>query len=225
MKLNKDQIAFVRQVAETAQMINVESIIIEPDTVRGMNDSRSAVIFQAIPTDTNFGSIGLNRIDVLLSRLDIVEGDKKAEITVKMDGEFVQSLMMKGNGAKINYRCAAPATIQAPKAINNETETITSMSADSVALLSKAVNAMGNAEDMTIIGNDDGISVQLADINQDEFFHTFAPVADSKFSYKYSSKLFMTLLKKHPSGEFEIGKKGAVKFVFNGLGIYLIPKV
>lgn len=226
MKLKDSEIDFIQTTVQTAQLVDIDSIIIEPGKVRGVDDNRSVVIFQEGIPDMSFGSIGLNRVDTFLSRLDVILGAKtQPTIEAQIDKDYVRSLIMKTKGTKIDYRCAAPATIQAPTHIHDEIVTDITVPPEAITMLAKGLTAMGNTENLTIISNDKEVRFCLTDINQDEFNHKFSDSIDYTFSYKYPVKYVLTLLKKHPDGIFSVGEKGILKFELNGLGLYLMPRV
>ncbi len=226
MKLDIATLGFIQNVVDVAKLVNVDGIIIEPERVRGMDEARTVVVFQDedVPL-MGFGSIGLNRIDVFTSRINIVKIQDQftVEATIDEEKEFVRSLTMKAKGTKIDYRCASPATIQAPRIINDELIEEIQAGFESIVILQKSVAAMGNAELVTIVGDKRGVSFELEDINGDVFDHTFGKVTDHQFSHKYPVKTLLALLKENQT--FMVGKKGMIKFDVNGIGVYVLPKV
>jgi len=233
MKLSQDLIDFIETVVKTGQSVNIDNVIIEPDMVRAIDDARTVVLYQ----DTNvpampFGSIGLNRISVLLSRLEIAKSQDNftVDVIVDSDDEYARSVTMKGTGTKIDYRCANPTTIQAPRQINDNLVYRIQLNAEAVSLMQKGQVAMGS-ETVTIM-SDDGVSFELTDVNSDAFNHKFAPDVDlldadasSKFSHRYPVKTLLALFKQNPDGCFEIGEKGILSISVNGLSIYVLPQV
>jgi len=137
---------------------------------------------------------------------------------------------MKGTGLKVDYRCANPTTIQAPRQINDNLVYRVQLNADAVSLLQKGQVAMGS-ETVAIIYND-GVSLELTDVNSDVFNHKFAPDAElldddanPSFSHRYPVKTLLALFKQNPDGYFEIGEKGILSITVNGLSIYVLPQV
>lgn len=233
MKLTQDHIDFIEKVVKTGQSINIDNVIIEPGMVRAIDDARTVVLYQNkdVP-DMPFGSIGLNRISVLLSRLEIAKTQDNFTIDVLIgdDEEYARSITMKGTGTKIDYRCANPTTIQAPRQINDNLVYRIQLNAEAVSLMQKGQVAMGS-ETITFIGNDD-ISFELTDVNSDVFKHTFAPdiefldeEAAESFTHRYPVKTLLALFKQNPDGYFDIGEKGMLSITVNGLDIYVLPQV
>ena len=233
MKLDQGTITFLQTVVKTAQIVDIDNIIIEPDRVRAIDDDKTVVIFQ----DENvpglpFGSIGLNRIKVFLSRLEIAKTQDKFTMNAIVDGddEFTKSITMSGKGIKIDYRCAKPETIQAPRQLNNEMKAKVFLNSEAVVLLQKGMAAM-TAETVSIISND-GVSFEMVDVNNDVFKHTFADNAiallqdgDNKFAHRYPIKTLLALFKQNPESSFEVGKNGILKINVNELDVYVLPRV
>jgi len=233
MKLTQDLIDFIETVVKTGQSVNIDNVIIEPDMVRAIDDARTVVLYQNtnVP-EMPFGSVGLNRISVLLSRLEIAKSQDNftLNVVVDNDSEYARSITMKSTGTKIDYRCANPSTIQAPRQINDNLIYSIQLNAEAVSLLQKGQAAMGS-ETVTIVSAD-GISFELTDINSDVFKHTFAPAVDvldedanPNFSHRYPVKTLLALFKQNPDGQFKIGEKGILNINVNGLDIYVLPQV
>lgn len=228
MKLDIETINFIKKVVNTAKIVGIDNIIIEKDKVRGMDDHRTVVIFQPDIDELSCGSLGLNRTDVFMTRLELVNTSEGFKVVADIDEEreFVRGLKMSAKGTRIDYRCANPATIQAPKIINDTIVGTIETTEDAVTLLQKGAVAMGNAELVKIISDNDGVSFELEDVNNDTLKHEFAEGIDHKFSHKYPVKTLLALLKnKQDALEFDIGEKGIIRFDIRGLGVYVLPKV
>ncbi|KKM05981.1 hypothetical protein LCGC14_1748570, partial [marine sediment metagenome] len=147
MKLDLESLAYIRNVVETGQMVGIDNIIIEPDRVRAINDDKSVVLFQDenVP-DMPFTSVGLNRIGVFLSRLEVARTQDNFAVDVKTDdnNEFARGFTMTGKGFKVDYRCANPKTIAAPKKINDEMMYQITLTPQAVYMLQKGQSAMGS---------------------------------------------------------------------------------
>ena len=88
MKLSQDLISFIETVVRTGQSVNIDNVIIEPDMVRAIDDARTVVLYQNtnVP-EMPFGSIGLNRIGVFLSRLEIAKSQDNFTLDVIVDDD------------------------------------------------------------------------------------------------------------------------------------------
>jgi hypothetical protein len=233
MKLDANSIAYIQNVSRTAQMVGIDNVIIEPGIVRGIHDDKTVVLVhnKDVP-EMSFGSIGINRISTFLSRIDIVKTREHVaiEATIDEDKGFARSLIMKGEGVKIDYRCANPATIQAPKQINDVLKYAIVLTPEAIMLLQKGQSAM-EADSVNIQTDKDGVVFfVLSDINSDEMKFKIADSAekldkDTKpFSHRYPLKVLLTLFKHDPSATFSIGGKGILQIMINGLNIYVLPQ-
>ena len=237
MKLTSDLIEFIEKVIKTGKLANIESVIIDADsgTVRGIDEDRSVVLFhnENVPSFP-VGLVGINRVGLFLSRVDIVKNrdgfDVDAEI-VEMDGvEYVKALHMKSADTKVDYRCANPDTIKAPKQINDTIIYRVQLNAEAVSVLQKGVAAMGT-DTVSVVGGD-GVAFELQDISEDVFRHVFAPDSvqlgedtTGAFSHKYPVKTLLALFGQNPDGFFEIGEKGILRIAVNDLNLYVLPQV
>lgn len=238
MKLDIDTISYILNVVKTARLVGIDSIIIEPNLVRAVDESSSVVLFhnQNVPS-MPFGSIGLSRIDGLMARYGIaVTQDKFTIEATTGDGtgdgdQWARALVMKAEGIKIDYRCANPTKIKAPRQINDTIKVRAHFTPESVVLMQKGHSAMG-AENVSLISNSDGVSFELYDVNSDVFKYTFADSAealqdggDTKFAHRYPVKIILALFKEGGKGYFEVGQKGILQFPLNDLTVFVLPRV
>jgi len=234
MKLSDETLSFIQNVVHTAGIVDIDSIIIDPESVRGLADNHTVVLLEKEVPELEIGSIGLNRTDVFLQRLDVVKDLDGFAVEAVMDGSdkgFVRSLTLKAKGTKVDYRCANPTTIRAPRVINDEPSARVDVTAEAVKLLQKGAAAMGS--DLVEFHSDgDGVHFSLVDVNNDTFEHQFAEKAtpltegsEGKFTYKYPVKTLLALFKDSSVDHFSVGGKGTMLVKVSGLGVYVLPKV
>jgi len=226
MKLDSDTLSFIQTVVHTAGLVDIESIIIDEESVRGLADNNTVVLLEKDIPSLSVGAIGINRTDVFQQRLDVVSELEKFAVDAVVDGEFVRSLTMKAKGTKVDYRCANPTTIRAPRVINDQMSATVQLNPDAVKMLQKGVAAMG-AEVVELRSDKNGISFALIDTNQDTFEYSFAGAEGNvgEFAHKYPTKTLLALFKHDPENTFEVGAKGTLLVKINGLGVYVLPKV
>lgn len=235
IKINNEALDYILNVVKTAQLLGIESVIIEPGKVRGLDDSKRVVLHQDknVP-QLSFNSIGLNRISTFISRIDIARSSlcENTSFEAIVEDIYVRAIQMKGKGIKIDYRCANPTTIQAPKEIKDILKYQFQIPTDAVMLMVKGKTAM-QADIVTFLCNENGVSFELADINSDVLSHLFADrvthlTADTnaKFAHRYPLDLILTILKGNQGDKvLEIGQKGILKTTVNNLGVYILPQV
>lgn len=238
MKVDQKSLAFIQNVVETANLVKIDSIIIDPTRVRGLDEKRSVLMFHetdvaALP----FGSVGLNRLSTFTSRFEVAKTCDNLEITAVVetgqdDSTFARALTMKAKGIKIDYRCANPATIQLPKALNDTFKYKVALNAEAVLMLQKGQTAM-EAEEVSIIGTEDDVSFEMSDVNSDKLSYTFGGSAtvvggeDGElpvFTHKYPVKILTALFKKNPEANIFIGARGMLKIAVNNLTMIVLPR-
>jgi hypothetical protein len=238
MKIDAKVVQFIENVITTAQKVGIEDVIIERQNttdalIRAIDDKRT-VVLNHVAKNVNlpFESIGLSRINILLSRFQVAksQSDFSVDVDVHDSEGYVRSMLLTGKGVKIDFRCANPKTIQAPKTVNDTVTCIVPLPADAVVLLQKAQSAMG-AENVTIISNSEGVSFELYDVNSDKFTHTFNTKVesinggDTKFANTYPLKIILPLFKENAGDNFGVGQKGIMNIQMNNINLYVIPQV
>lgn len=234
MKLDLITLTYIQNVVRTAKLVNIDSIIIEPNIVRAISEDNSVVILQNkdVP-DMPFGSIGMNRLDVFAARYEVLRSQDNfsIEVEVDTDSNCARGIVMKAKGTKLDYRCAKPAAIKAPRQINDVLKHRVITNAETTVLLQKAISAMQNPEFVTLVSDNDGVTFKFSDVNNDTFEHTFmekpetlTPDATGKFAHRYFVKTLFPLLKQNPEGHFDVGQKGILAFYVNNLTVYVLPQ-
>ena len=234
MNIDSSTIAFMKNAVITAKLAGIENLIIQRDRVRGTNEQRTAILLHEnnIP-NLPFDSIGLSRIDIFLTRLELVQPLKNFEMTFCLsdDKQFVRSLDMRAKNVSVNYRCANPTTIQAPKSFKDSIKYKLNMSPEALLLISKGAGAMGGADDIIIKTNKNKVEVTIEDITNDALtfdLDTNPEVIEGNslehFSYKFPIKMILPLLKQNSGGDFFLTARGILKINVNGLDFYIPRK-
>lgn len=237
MKLDQTTLKYIQDAVRTAELAKINNIIIEPGRVRAIDDDRTVVIFQEhnIP-DMPFGSIGINRISTFSDRFEIARSMEGFNVEVVVKGAdtetpWAQALTFKGKGIKVDYRCANPLTIQAPKTLNDATKFKVTMTPEALALMQKGQTAM-KSDVITLFGGPDGVFFEMADINADALTYKIADEFEcvsggdgEEFTHKYQVKTLLPLLKTCSNGSFFITNRGMAKITVNNLDVFVVPSV
>lgn len=236
MKLEESKVDYIFNVVKTANIVNVDNIIIEPDMVRSMNEERTVGLFTDIDVpEMPFGSIGITRIHDLMSRFSIAKDTDNFVMEVSGNDEHATQFVLKGKGLKIDYRCGDPRKLTAPKHLNDVDCYKVKLTEDAVSMYQKGIAAM-SADEVSIVSND-GVSFEFADLSHDIYTYKFADNVElvpndegevsssTKFVHRYSAKTLMALFKNNPEAEFTVGLKGMLKFPLNGLTVFVLPRV
>jgi len=233
MKLTNEEIEYLEATAKTAMLFQIDTLLIDEDGCRGIDDARTVYIRQDVDDipDLTFGAICLTRIPLFLSRLEIAKTQDNFHVDATLhDDGWVQSLTFKGKGTKIEYRGGNPIKTKVHKTLNDERATSVQLNAEVVRLMKKGQSAMG-AELVTLISNDE-VSFEFIDVNKDVFSYTFPDKAQSltaadvtKFAHKYPIKLVLTLFNLDPDGMFTVGGRvGTLCVNVHGMDVYVIPQ-
>lgn len=232
MKLDETTIALIEEATRTAHSLGIDDIIFDKGRVRCMSEERTVVIIQdLVDFEMPFESLGITRIGLFLSRLNIVKDQADYSISIKSDdADVVQSMTMSCKGTKIEFRCSGAGTINAPKSVSDPSECIITLDRSVDSIISKAQSAMG-ATNITIINNKDGITFKMIDVNSDTFTHN-VPCQysvdndiDYHFSNNYPIKLVLQLFKGVENPKFAVGQKGILRAKLNGITTFILPQV
>jgi hypothetical protein len=228
-------IDIVVNIVKTAQVVDIDNIIIEPDNIRAIDDAKTVVLFQNedVPS-LSVGSLGMNRIGTFMQRYNIIKSQNNPEFQAIRDEDkgYVRSIVMKSDNTKVEYRCANPDTIQAPRKINDVPKYRLRIPSSSGSLMKNAQAAM-SSEIVEISSDEDGVFFRCLDINNDEFKHKISDMAidiededaDVAFSHKYPLKNILATMDSHSDSMFEVGEKGIITTFINGLNILILPQV
>lgn len=230
--LSENTIEYIEKVLKVASNNEIENVIIETGRVRGTHEDKTIAIIQDqdVP-EFEFPSAGLSRANLLNSRLSIVRKLPNHKITVEIDEdrEFVTTFTMTAKGinrTRVTYRCGNPAHISAARVIADNMVTEFEYNADLYNDLNSAIIAMGKDKDLaiTFLSDDNGVKFIVEDINGDVFEHGFAYPIEDHFSYRYPAKIILSCLKQTQEGTFNVGRKGVLTAMVEGLTLYIMPR-
>ena len=235
MVIDQESLIYINKVANLAKSIGIEELIIEPGKVRAIDADRSIFILHTdnVP-DMSFGTIGLSRLDIFQTRLNIAKtfSNCTIEATIANDDKpFVRSITMKAKGFKVDFRCANPQTIQAPKAYKGDKMFDFSVSPTIIDILTKGASAM-KSDTVLLKGKDGIVEFEIEDINGDIFAYSMSDnllvSSDSLqtgFSYRYPIKSLTQILKQDkPNIDISISSKGILNLQSSDLDLYLFPR-
>lgn len=231
MKIEKEILNLILLATETAKLLSIEDIIIDKNGIRALHPDRTSLILFKQELPLPFESIGINRLNILQQRLNVIKDFNDINIDAQVDGENnVKILKFSNKNLSVSYRCANSKTISAPKNVNENFFREVSFTKDAFEMLSKANSAM-KSEFFSLISNENGVSFELVDSNNDVFSYVFSTkidIMDKEFSetfvYKYDIKEFLPILKHNPNTKVQIGEKGILKLLVNGLDVLIVPK-
>lgn len=221
----------ITQAIKVAKLFGVETLIVDVDKIRGVNNARTIGIYDENLSIDIEGSIGINRIDVLSNRLSLLEGKSDYVVDCVIDEKTgdTKSLVMKTNRAKVEYRCARLKSMKAPNKIDDRIYKF-EIDEDVVSILTRADSAM-RADTLCILCDDNNITYQFMDANGDVFQYESATkminlIDDAPINMvrEYPVKLIMLAIKNNTTGNFYITEKKVFNADINGINVYITSK-
>lgn len=238
IKLSSETIAYLEKAIAVARTADLDNLIVETGRVRAADEDVTIFIcHDSDVPDLPFNAIGMTRLGVFSSRLDIAKsvGDATIEATVDVsnpEATFVRALQIKGKGVKVDYRCANPAMIKAPKKVADPRAYSATMTAAAVQMMVKGQSAM-SADDIVLIGSMDGVSMEIKDNNSDAMTYLIddmvtvesdGPAKSPDFFYRYPIKAITALFKQNQDGRFYITSKGILVISVDDLTVFVMPR-
>ncbi len=238
MKLSKENVQSILNALEIAQLVNIDQILLTPDSIGGVAADMSAVVRGMI--DNSFlgeYDVGINRPNILLSRANLCINDTKfsAECEVDDANKMIARITFKSSSTKVEYRCGNPDSISIANNITNQPKMFVTLTDELIDHLQKGQSAMGS--EIVRIGIDHTGTgyLEFADLNKDlctmDILVSYANHEEdegSSISFNYSCKLLTSVLKKALKNNTEqimIGTRGLMEITINDITIILTPKV
>jgi hypothetical protein len=250
MKLSTATVAYLQDVVKTAKFVGVDSIIIEPGCVRGVDETNSRVIChnQDVP-ELEFGSISITRLNVFLDRLNIARGIEGFSVDVETFGDdptlltekdqkgakamFARSATFKAKGMKLDYKASNPLITKVPRSLKDRPKYRLALGHDAVVYLEKGKAAFGTDE-FTLILDDSGATIELTDINNDHMSFVFTdkvtreiPEDTSPISYsqRFPIAKLLPLFKLNPETDLFVSERvGYIQTKINNLTVCILPR-
>lgn len=236
MKLEKDVIDLIKRTLKTAKLLKLDSIAIETEQIRAVNEQRTASVLEKEIPELGFAGLGIGRVSVLQSRLSVMEGeDFTVEATLLPNG-VVRQLDIIGTNAKFEYRCANPSSIKAPRNARFGDMWSFTITDKTLNMLSKACSSVAS-DDVVIRSNSKGeMLMTLVDgTTSDRFTQKFDgdvqnlidEDGDLEFEFTYNIDMFTLGLKNSLDdkgvAEILLTENGGIRTAVNNITIYIIP--
>ena len=231
MQLTTDVIQYIEKAIRVAKIVGIDTLLIEPTAIRGVDDARSVVLLETENLPTIPTELAISRLSQFQARLDVVKSQGKFTCdtvlkTVKSasmpEYSFVYMLNLKSERTKIDFRCMDGARLKSviPRKVNDSGGVKVQITDNVVSTLQKGMAATG-ADSVKLLGSSTGASFELMDVTGDVFNHTFIDDPQTPFSFKCNVKTLLALLKEEPNQEITISTK-TLKVKVNGITVYVI---
>ena len=232
MIVDAASLAYIQSVIRTASIVKIGNLVIAPNLVKGADDSKSVIIYQTVGVPAMpFGSIGINRADIFSSRVELAKSAENfsMDATTHTTEPFARALTMKAKGIKIDYRCANPQVIPAPKFFNEQVTHSMKITPEAISIMQRGQAAM-STDEISFTGNNDGISFEMSDVTNDALVYKIddhilsIDGSEPNFTHKYPIKTIHSLFKANTDGFFHVTSRGLIKVVVNNLDIYVLAR-
>lgn len=230
--LTEEHIAYLDLIADLAKITQIDEVIIESGTqLRAIDPDRTVVLLSSDVPEFPVPTIGLARLNLLLSRLNIIRKSQDFEVSVKADpsDSFALALNLKSKSTKIDFRCSRPDTIKAPRSINDEYVSSFSFDASLTDMIANGQRAM-KADIVAFEASTDGeLHCEIKDINGDSLMHKVdtdpALIEATGFYHRYNIVQVMSIMKTVKEGMAFVSSKGILMFNYNNVQISILPRV
>lgn len=232
-KLSAETLETLRTSITIAQMTNVDSLIIDENTIRGQALVDAIAIVTPTPCKVEFTVLGLNRLNLLHNRLNLIADNDKCEAFTEDDGNRILKLIFKTPKTKIEFRCADPAKIKAPSKVNDPSYYSFKVLDDTIQLLTRSNIAM-DADKVTFTGSQGKVFIKVLDTSGDVLEHEvsdnlqFNPNCDkTEFEATYKTKKLIPLLKdcaRNGGAEVNITRRNIFGVKVRNFNIFVIPE-
>jgi hypothetical protein len=223
---------------DTCYITGIDKFIIDKNSIRGMADDMDSGIFLLQKfteslTALEFDSIGIGRVGVLKTRLNLMDQEGQILFVTRPKGDsetVVSKLILKGKKTTVEYSCTDPVHIKAPKNINDEFVFEFDITQDTIKIMSKIISAI-SVDHISFSSEKDGsVRFKATDSEGDLFNHmiseSYISTESDNFFFSYKIKLLLPLLKNAFTNvknlHVTISKRGYLQFKINDLNIYIL---
>lgn len=237
-KIDSHLVDYIQNVIETAKLLNIESVVIDEDSIRGQNEDGMFILQKDnLPDDMPFSAIGFGNVLSLNSRMNLfTDYSMTYEPKVQKNGyEFPFRIKLKSNTSKtsVDYTCVAPITVRAPKKSNDPISFTFTMDDNSVDMLSRS-NSVMRAETVLLSAKDNKVLFQICDENSNILEHRITKklvkVDESEygetFAFSYKLKNILPILKylakQEENFEINITYRGFLQLNVNDLEVFIL---
>lgn len=238
MQLSKQTIKLIQNVVKTAKVLKLDSIAVEEEQIRALNANHTIMVCEKEMPELEFTGLGIGRVHVLQQRLAMLEGEDNfvIEATLLPNG-VVRQLDISAGGTKVEYRCANPQSIKAPRNMKVPDMWTFTINDKTLNMLSKACSSVAS-EIVTLRSNSKGEMLMTItdESTNDKFTQRFDAEVQNvddddgqlEFEFRYQIDTFLQGLKGTGSDDdgntvVKLTQVGGIKTVLNNTTVYIIP--
>ena len=239
MKLSKQDVSRLHTILQTAALGGIEAICFKEEDLfkfaSGLNKgSTCALITTEIPALSQ--KLGLNRVNILKSRLDLLINHPDLSIDAKEHerGEISQLEITAGK-AKMSYRASASSMIKAPREIEDPMIGLCTIKKEQWDLIVGAIRSMSAKQVCLILKQDGQVIFEAADESTTDRFSVVlddpleAPDGLEESMVHYlPSDMLVTIARAAMTEDklcFSVGVGGTVKMIVNNCEMSIFAQV
>lgn len=238
MKMRKDTQQILKNAVDIASVIGVETLVMDAFSLRGENKELGvAIIMPTTDITLQFDAIGIGRVMLLKSRLQLLNDATIEYALMNEDGEEsnVASLTMSVDRTTVGFKCQDPRMIKAPKAINDPIFYEMNLEDADVEIIIKGLANMAS-DTVNFSTKDETIFVKISDAQGDMFSHELSSSVEiiddtaGSLSKSYKSKTLRTIFTNYIRKDdnsilpISITRRGIMRISVLGMFIYVFPE-
>ena len=242
MKLTTEQLIKLKAFANLAGACKVDKIIIDDETMRGIDEDKSVFIRSADSIFDEEITACITRLGALRSRISTFESlaDFAIEFsTNSQKTDEVDTIKLQAKGTKADFRTGSPSAVRIPKAVNDEARWAFTISSSTIKTLIQTSGSIGSGCSKVILTskpsgeiyfefNDDdtsdNISVLIAEGAQ--WIPEDMDQPKQAFVHYYLLKTLTPLLKFATNDVVMIvGEKGMLQLIIDEITVTVIPRI
>jgi hypothetical protein len=241
MFLSEDDTKKFAEVISTAKVMGIESLIIDAESIRGQSDEGTFIISDNTIDQFKQTPIGISRVSVLFSRLNLLgEGKKLPKLELEFKerdngDKIILRIKIKNVKSSVDFKCADPLMIKAKKVFKDNLIYEFDLNEDTIELMIKSNSAM-QTDKIKLILDDGKVFFNINDIEGDSLKHLVTETVvlsdPDKTSFlvnlknKITLPLFKLALKENDKINIKISEiRNVLNFRLNGLNVYAMPEV
>lgn len=237
-KITKDTQTIIKNAVEIASTLGIETLVMDEISLRGENKELGVCII--MPTkdiELEFNSIGISRVPLLKSRMQLLDKSDITFDTFKRDSDdiIVASLKFAQGRTALSFKCGDPKLIQAPKVINDPLFYEMNLIDGDVETIIKGIGTM-SSEGINFSTTDEKIFIKISDTEGDMFVHELegdatllddsAPSLNKTYKAKTLRTIFTNYIRKDDNNILPVSvtRRGIMRISVLNMHIYVFPE-
>jgi hypothetical protein len=239
MKLDQTAMDLVYNVAQTANIVGIDSVSIEDNDigrmVRGFSTDLGTpiVISHPLVNPIPYRAFAIHDCRSFLTKVKLaIQRDNKFTQTVNIseNTNIVTDIEFKGSGFKLKFNAGKPDAVKAPKGIKDDIVGNFKLSKMDIDTLSNSISAM-SGEYVTFIYDGSSLQFEVTGLStsKDVFICDIASSLNVRndtikpFSHAYLFKAILPALKAC-DGQVQITTRGLLNCIINDINVFIFPR-